>query len=319
MRALYFHNQLEYVPDYPAPEPLPGEALIRVFLAGVCNTDLEMVKGYMNFQGVLGHEFVGVVERAEDPAWVGRRIVGEINAGCRICEYCRSGMARHCPDRSVLGILNRGGAFADYLTLPIANLHPVPSGVSNEEAVFTEPIAAACEILEQSEFEPGEAIVVLGDGKLGLLIAQVLHAEGLRVTLIGKHLERAEAMLDPGIRLIPAGESLDRRFAFVVEATGNPEAFVQALDLLKPRGSLFLKSTTARSPEFPMARLVIDEISVIGSRCGPFEPALQLLCEGRVKTGGMIDAVFPLEKGVEAMQKAAQRGVCKVLFEVNRT
>lgn len=318
MRALYFHNQLEYVPDYPAPEPLPGEALIRVLLAGVCNTDLEIVKGYMNFQGVLGHEFVGVVERAEDPAWIGRKVVGEINVGCQNCDYCRSGMARHCSARSVLGILNRGGAFADYLTLPIDNLHPVPSGVSNEDAVFTEPIAAACEILEQSEFEPGGAVAVLGDGKLGLLIAQVLWAEGLRVTLIGKHLERAEAMLDPGIRLIPAGESLNQRFAIVVEATGNPEAFVQALNLLNPRGSLFLKSTTARSPEFPAARLVVDEISVIGSRCGPFEPALKMLCDGKVKTGGMIDAVFPLENGVEAMQQAARQGVCKILLEVNR-
>jgi alcohol dehydrogenase len=252
MRALYFHNQLEYAPDYPDPQPLSGEALIRVLLAGVCNTDLEIVKGYMNFQGVLGHEFVGVVERAEDLAWIGRRVVGEINAGCRKCDYCRSGLARHCPDRSVLGILNRGGAFADYLSLPIDNLHPVPPGVSNEEAVFTEPIAAACEILAQSEFAPGEAIVVLGDGKLGLLIAQVLHAQGLQVTLIGKHLERAAGMLDPGIRLIPAGESLDRRFAFVVEATGNPEAFVQALNLLKPRGCLFLKSTTAGRPSFPL-------------------------------------------------------------------
>lgn len=317
MRALYFDQTLSYRNDYPDPDDVSGEAIISVLLAGICNTDLEILRGYMSFCGVPGHEFVGRVEEASDCRLIGKRVVGEINAACGKCDFCRRGLERHCPHRTVLGILGRDGVFADYVQLPLGNLHPVPENITDEQAVFIEPIAAAVEILEQVEIAPGTPAAVLGDGKLGLLITQVLSAKGISVMLLGHHRERMERIVgDRAEVCICCDQVPDRRFPLVVEATGHPEGFQVAQRLVEPRGTLVLKSTTADMPRTNLAQLVIDEITLIGSRCGPFQPALDLLAEGRLAPERLIDARFPLEEGIEAFHRAAKSGTCKVLLRV---
>jgi 2-desacetyl-2-hydroxyethyl bacteriochlorophyllide A dehydrogenase len=320
MKALRFENGSLNVADVAVPGRA-GEALVRVSVAGVCNTDLEIVRGYAGFEGTLGHEFVGRVERAPgSPELVGRRVVGEINAGCGRCQLCRAGDARHCPERTVLGIKARDGAFAEYLQLPAANLLPVPDEVTDERAIFTEPLAAACGIIERVSVELETRVVVVGDGKLGLLCAQALKAvTGAGVTLVGRHESKLNIARGRGVRCVKADElpaSFERAFDVAVEASGSPAGFETALWLLRPRGALVLKSTYHGTLEINAAPVVVDEISIVGSRCGRFRPALELLRRGAVDVDSLFAEEFPLAEGVRAMKRAAEPGVLKVLLRM---
>ena len=317
MRALLCDEGLRFDPAYPDPEPAPGEALVRVTLAGICNTDLELIKGYMGFRGVLGHEFVGIVEASPDPALLGQRVVGEINAYCGECPTCRAGRPTHCPHRTTLGIFGRDGAFADFLTLPARNLHVVPETVSDRVAVFTEPLAAALEILEQVAVRPTDRVVVLGDGKLGLLVAQVLALTGCDLVAVGRHERKLDILRRRGIAVRLADDlSALGEADIVVECTGNPDGFAAARRLLRPRGTLVLKSTYHGLASVDLTGLVVDEITLVGSRCGPFAPALRLLASGLVEVEPLIDAVYPLDEGLAAFERAATRGTLKVLLSV---
>lgn len=329
MQALVYNGEaLRVREDYPQPVPPPGEALVRVLLAGVCNTDLEIVRGYMGFRGVLGHEFVGRVVDCADPAGpearggtearslIGRRVVGEINAYCDQCPTCRAGRPTHCPNRTTLGIWGRDGAFAEYLTLPLRNLHIVPDDVPDEAAVFAEPLAAAVEILEQVHIRPTDHVVVLGDGKLGLLVAQVIGFLGCNLTVVGHHPKKLAVLGRQGIPTALEDEADGLIADVVVECTGHPEGFAVARRLLRPRGTLVLKSTYHGRVEADLTSLVVDEISLVGSRCGPFPPALRLLQRGLVDVESLISAVYPLADGVEALARAAEPGTLKVLLQV---
>ena len=305
--------------DVPLP-PLPeGECRVAVRLVGVCRTDLELASGYMGFTGIPGHEFVGTVVEGPERL-LGRRVVGEINAGCGTCAACVSGMGRHCADRTVLGILRRPGAFAETLALPARNLLVVPDSVSDEEAVFTEPLAAALEIFEQVHIRPGSRVLVLGDGKLGLLVAQVCSQMGARVLLLGHHEKKLALARRWGVEALAAQDVLGpaERFPYVVECTGTPGAFAEAVALTAPRGTLLLKSTYAPTdpPRLDWARIVVDEITVVGSRCGLLTPALRLLAAGKLDVRCLIDHRKPLAQGEEAFQLAARKGVLKVLVQV---
>ncbi|MET0622098.1 MAG: alcohol dehydrogenase catalytic domain-containing protein [Pyrinomonadaceae bacterium] len=320
MKALRFQNNRLSVADVPAPAR-EGEALVRVTLAGVCNTDLEIARGYAGFEGTLGHEFVGVVERAPGaPELEGRRVVGEINAGCGRCPWCRAGDARHCPERTVLGIVGRDGAFAEYLQLPATNLVPVPDEVPDERAVFTEPLAAACAVAERVRFEPETRVAVVGDGKLGLLCAQALKATtGSGVTLVGRHDSKLEVARGRGVRVLRTEDvpaSYARAFDVAVEASGSPAGLETALKLLRPRGTLVLKSTFHGTTELNAAPVVVDEISIVGSRCGRFRPALELLRRDAVEVDALVNSEFPLSEGVRAFERAAEPGVLKVLLRM---
>ena len=313
MRAITFRRSLRFRKDLPEPRPRRDEARIRVRLAGICNTDLEIARGYMGFGGTLGHEFVGEVERGPG-GLVGRRVVGEINCGCGRCAECRSGDPRHCPGRSVLGILGRDGAMADVVTLPARNLHVVPDEVPDESAVFAEPLAAAFEILEQVPVEPGLEAVVLGDGKLGLLVAQVLAQAGARVTAVGRHDEKLRLLRRRGIRLRRSGARGRLEADLVAECTGTARGLEEALAIVRPRGTVILKSTVAEKEALDLAPVVIDEVRIVGSRCGPFRPALDALARESVDVAGMVSEVYPIEKGVEAFDHAATAGTLKVLI-----
>jgi len=297
-----------------------GEALVRVVLSGVCNTDLEIARGYAGFEGTLGHEFVGVVERAPAaPELEGRRVVGEINAGCGRCGLCLAGDPRHCAERTVLGIVGRDGAHAEFLRLPVVNLLAVPDSVPDARAVFCEPLAAACGITERVAFEEGARVAVVGDGKLGLLCAQALAVlSGARVTLVGRHEAKMEVARRRGVETLKADEvprTAARSFDVAVEASGSPGGFRTALSLLKPRGTLVLKSTFHGRTELDSAPVVVDEISIVGSRCGRFRPALELLERGAVDVDSLVHEVFPLSEGVRALERAAAPGVLKVLLK----
>jgi threonine dehydrogenase-like Zn-dependent dehydrogenase len=312
MRALQFDGHVARVVDVPTPEHTPGTALVRVALAGICNTDLELVKGYMGFTGILGHELAGVVEDGPDE-WRGQRVVGEINFACGACEWCARGLGRHCPQRTVMGIQGADGALAELVRVPLANLHRVPDAVDDDAAVFVEPLAAAFEIVAQVRVEPGQACVVLGDGKLGLLAAQVLAQAGARVVAVGKHADKLAHLARRGIATALLDE-WDRAPAdLVVEATGTAAGFELALATTRPRGTLVLKSTVAHGAPLNLAPLVIHEITVVGSRCGPFAPALAALADGRVAVRELISARYALGDAVQALQRAAQPGVLKVL------
>ncbi len=317
MRGLWLENRtLTYRTDLPSPEPPPGEALLRVRLAGICATDLEMVKGYYPFTGVPGHEFVGEVVRAPDaPAWEGRRVVGEINASCGHCAQCLAGRPTHCENRTVLGILGRDGVFAEYTTLPVANLHAVPDEVPDDMAVFTEPLAAALEIQQQVHIRPDDKVLVVGAGRLGQLVAWTLARTGAQVFAVARH-ERQRALLQPyGVTPLREDEVPHWGMDVVVEATGSPDGFALAKEAVHPRGTLVLKSTYAGTPRIPMSALVVDEVHVVGSRCGPFAPALRLLASGCLDPRPLIDARYPLADGLEAFAHAARRGVFKVLLQ----
>ena len=318
MKALRFDEEGLRVAEVAAPSGA-GEAVVRVTLAGVCNTDLEIARGYAGFKGTLGHEFVGVVESAPSaPELVGRRVVGEINAGCGACELCLAGDTRHCPARTVLGIVGRDGAFAEFLQLPAANLLPVPDEVPDERAVFTEPLAAACGITERVNVERSSRVAVIGDGKLGLLCAQAIKVlTGASVTLVGRHPSKLDIARRRGVETITTDElssSHARTFDFTVEASGSPGGFETALKLLRPRGTLVLKSTFHGTTELNAAPVVVDEISIVGSRCGRFAPALELLSRGEVETDALVQEEFPLSEGARALERAAAHGVLKVLI-----
>lgn len=303
---------------------------MRVTLSGICNTDLEIARGYAGFQGTLGHEFVGVLEGVSETRESARvsqdhpapsltrgvRVVGEINAGCGLCQLCRSGDSRHCPNRTVLGIVGRDGAHAEFLTLPLINLLPVPDEVSDEQAVFTEPLAAACGILERATITADTKVAVIGDGKLGLLCAQVLGTTGGVVTLIGKHANKLQIAQGRNVETMLSQNANQRKgeFDVVVEASGSASGFDQALDLLRPRGVLVLKSTFHGATEVDAARIVVNEISVVGSRCGRFAPALQLLRDRAVDVESMISEEFSLAEGARAMARAADPGIMKILL-----
>ena len=318
MKAVVFDRKLEVV-DVSKPV-FTGESVVRLIQAGICNTDLEITKGYFGFKGVLGHEFVGRVESSRTPSLVGARVVGEINAACSRCEFCQSGWGRHCPRRSVLGILNRDGAFREFFSLPEQNLHPVPDSVSDDDAVFVEPVAAACEILDQVDIHKVEKIAVLGDGKLGLLITMVL-AQARTITqppltLIGKHPGKMRLVEDSGVRTLDprSAQTASRSFELVVEATGSPSGLDLALQLLKPRGTVVLKSTFHGKQSFDPASVVVDEITLLGSRCGRFEPALDLLARKQIQPSRLICDALPLTKAPEAFQLARSPGALKVLL-----
>ncbi len=315
MRALYFDEELSYRPDAPDPAPPPGEALIRTRLAGICNTDLEIMRGYLGFTGVLGHEFVGDVARADDaPELVGRRVVGEINAYCGVCPTCRRGDPTHCPNRTTLGIDRRDGTMADYFTLPLHLLYPVPPSIPDEWAVFTEPLAAACEIIEQVAIRPTDRVIVLGDGKLGLLVAQVLGLTGCDLLAVGRHPDKLAILERRGIRIQLAGDEIPPGADVVVEATGSAEGFAAARSLVRPRGTLVLKSTFHGDVSLDLSMVVVDEVTIVGSRCGPFPAALRLL-EGRlVDVEPLIQGTYSLEDALVAFDRAAASGVLKVLI-----
>jgi len=318
MKALRYENGVLSLSDVAKPVA-NGEALVRVTLSGICNTDLEIARGYAGFEGTLGHEFVGVVEELSDIGArlkPGDRVVGEINAGCGVCDLCRAGDPRHCPKRTVLGIVGRDGAHAGFLKLPVVNLLPVPEEIPDQHAVFTEPLAAACGILERVSITEDTSVAVIGDGKLGLLCAQVLATTGPKVTLIGKHQNKLTIAERQGIdtNTIDQAEKRKGEFDVVVEASGSPTGFSMAVDLLHPRGVLVLKSTFHGVTEIEAAPLVVNEISVVGSRCGRFAPALELLKRNAIDVDNLISEEFALSDGEFAMKRASQAGVMKVLL-----
>ena len=318
MKALRVDKKKLAVKEVARPEP-GDEALVRVHLSGICNTDLEIARGYAGFKGTIGHEFVGVVEESPGNKLLGQRVVGEINAGCGKCELCAAGDPRHCASRTVLGIVGRDGAHAEFLRLPLTNLLPVPDMVIDEHAVFAEPLAAACGIMERVAIKPESRVAVIGDGKLGLLCAQAIALSGASVLLIGKHAEKLRIAERRGIETAAprAGTKRKREFDVVVEASGSPSGFVGALELLRPRGTLVLKSTfqgPGKIDEIDQARLVVDEITILGSRCGRFQPALDLLKKGAIDIDSLISEEYPLAEGVHAMERATLKGVLKVFL-----
>jgi threonine dehydrogenase-like Zn-dependent dehydrogenase len=318
MKALQVDKKNLAVNEIDKPER-GDEALVRVHLSGLCNTDLEIARGYAGFQGTLGHEFVGVVEESPGDKLLGQRVVGEINAGCGKCGLCAAGDPRHCPDRTVLGIVGRDGAHAEFLRLPLTNLLPVPDLVVDEHAVFAEPLAAACGIMERVTIGPGDKVAVIGDGKLGLLCAQAIALSGAGVLLIGKHAEKLRIAERRGIETASpkTGAKRKREFDVVVEASGSPSGFVGALELLRPRGTLVLKSTfegPGKFEQIDQARLVVDEITILGSRCGRLQPALDLLNKGAIDIDSLISEEYPLSQGVHAMERAGAKGILKVFL-----
>ncbi|MEZ5428619.1 MAG: alcohol dehydrogenase catalytic domain-containing protein [Pyrinomonadaceae bacterium] len=316
MKALRFENNELNLAEIPVPEK-SGEALVRVRVSGICNTDLEIVRGYAGFEGTIGHEFVGVVERSADaPGLKGKRVVGEINAGCGHCELCLGNDSRHCPNRTVLGIVGRNGAHAEFLNLPARNLLEVPAEIPDRRAVFIEPLAAAYGITEQVEINPETRVAVIGDGKLGNLCAQSLALKSDRVKLIGKHKDKLKLVAGRNIEgiLLEEAQKLKRSFDVVVEASGAESGFDLALDLLRPRGKLVLKSTFHGAPSWEAWRVVVDEITIVGSRCGRFAPALEILKAGLIDVDHLISEEYPLSRGVEAMTEAGRKGVMKVLL-----
>jgi threonine dehydrogenase-like Zn-dependent dehydrogenase len=318
MKALRFSSGRLEVAKVERPVP-NGEAVIRVSCAGVCSTDLEIVRGYAGFEGIIGHEFVGVVESSPtSPDLVGKRVVGEINAGCGRCELCLGGDPRHCGFRTVLGIVGRDGAHAEYLALPSENLIEVPDNVPDEQAVFTEPLAAAFGITEQVDIFPETRVAVVGDGKLGLLCAFALSLKSNNTSLIGKHTSKLEIASRRGVEpiLLENAGRLAKCFDVVVEASGSESGFAAALDLVRPRGKIVLKSTFHGTPRWEAWRVVVDEITIVGSRCGRFEPALGLLADRSVDVSDLISAEFSLDNGLEAVEEAGKSGVLKVLIRM---
>jgi threonine dehydrogenase-like Zn-dependent dehydrogenase len=315
MRALYWSGEsLALEQNYPEPKTTGGEAIVRVRLAGICSTDLQIFQGYMGFRGIPGHEFVGEVVKGA-PALAGRREVGEINFGCGFCELCRRGLGRHCSKRRVMGILGADGCFADLVAVPTRNLHAVPENISDDEAVFTEPLAAAFEIIEQVEVDFTREVLVLGDGKLGILCAQVLAITGARVTLVGKHPEKLKLAKGAGVRTVLLADWQPKVFDVVVEASGSPSGFEAALAAVRPRGTLVLKSTVAEEHKLSLAPLVINEVTVVGSRCGLFPPALDALAQKKISVTPLIEKVYPLAAGLEAVAHAGRRGAKKILLD----
>ena len=300
--------------NYPNPEF--NETLVRVSLAGICGTDLEILDGYMQYNGILGHEFVGVIEKSNNSDLIGKRVVGEINAGCGKCDSCVNGMERHCPSRTVLGILKRNGAFAEFLSLPEKNLHIIPDSISDEQAVFVEPLAAAFEINEQVSLKPEWNVAVVGDGRLAQLIIQVIKLTCSNITCFGKHEKKLEGLVQSGIKIKLGIESTDEQlFDLVIEATGSNSGFTDTMKLVKPRGTVVLKSTIASRENLDLTPTIINEITLIGSRCGLFKPAIDALETRKISVDSMIDSVFPLEKFEDAINHAKKPDTLKVFFK----
>jgi threonine dehydrogenase-like Zn-dependent dehydrogenase len=308
------HGRIE-MRRVPKPTRPPGFATIRLLAAGICNTDLELQRGYYNFAGTPGHEFVGEVLEADDQSLLGRRVVGEINLACGACEWCLKGLGRHCPTRTVLGIVKHPGAFSEYFTLPERNLHVLPDEIPTARATFTEPVAAACEILDQVVIPQGEEVAVLGDGKLGLLVVQVLQARGMNVHAYGRHANKLSIARRCGAETYVSARLPTARYDWVVEATGTPEGLRQAVLMTRPRGTLIMKSTVHGTVSLDTAPVIVNEISLIGSRCGRFEPALELIAGGRLRLDEMISDRFPLSQAPAAFERAAEKGILKVLIE----
>ncbi|MCE9647551.1 MAG: alcohol dehydrogenase catalytic domain-containing protein [Chloroflexi bacterium] len=314
MQAVWLDENKIELKEVPRPDN-SKEALIRILKAGICSTDLELVKGYYPYRGVLGHEFVGEVVEAPDPIWIGRRVVGDINASCGHCEACRNGRPTHCENRTVLGIANRNGVFAEYTSLPVENLHLVPDSVADDEAVFTEPLAAALEIQQQVQVKPTDRVLLIGAGRLGQLIAQTLALTGCNLHVVARHAHQKGILATRGIRIIAEADIQERKWDLVVEATGSPDGFNLARKAVRPRGTLVLKSTYKGGMNVNFSPLVVDEITLIGSRCGPFEPALRLLEKREVDPGVLIAAEYRLEDSLPAFEKAAEAGVLKILLK----
>ena len=315
MRAIVFDKSLSFQPRWPEPSATAGDTLVRVRQAGICATDLELVKGYMNFRGVLGHEFVGEVVSSPVKELIGQRVCGEITIVCGRCDLCLSGLSNHCRNRSVLGILEHDGAFAEFLRLPSANLHVLPKTVDDDSAVFVEPLAAAFQVLKQVQVDSRKWVTVLGDGRLGLLVAQVLRDAGCPVRVVGKHPEKLALCEKWQIRARPLDDIVPRHDQdIVVDCTGSAAGLELSLQLVRPRGTVVLKSTVAIGKSLNLAPVVIDEINIVGSRCGPFREAIRALAEKRVDVASLIHRRMKLEQGVEAMDLAAQPGVLKVVL-----
>lgn len=312
MYALWLENHHLDLRDVHEPAQT-GEALIRIRKAGICSTDLELVKGYYPFKGIPGHEFVGEVVAADDGSWVGQRVVGDINVTCGICEQCLGGRSTHCENRTVLGITKRDGTFAEYTTLPIANLHRVPDSVPDEMAVFTEPLAAALEIQQQVHIQPTDRVLVVGAGRLGQLIAQTLALTGCDLRVVARHAYQKKILADRSIRIIAEEDVQPWRWDIVVEATGSPGGFSLARQAIRPRGTLVMKSTYIGELSVNFSSIVVDEINIVGSRCGPFEPALHLMEKEAVDPSVLIAAEFKLDEALQAFEHAAKPGVLKVL------
>ena len=302
--------------DKNYPDPEFNETLVRVSLAGICGTDLEILDGYMQYNGILGHEFVGVVEKSNNSDLIGKRVVGEINAGCGKCDSCVNGMERHCPSRTVLGILKRNGAFAEFLSLPEKNLHIIPDSISDEQAVFVEPLAAAFEINEQVSLKPEWNVAVVGDGRLAQLIIQVIKLTCSNITCFGKHEKKLEGLVQSGIKIKVGIESTDEQlFDLVIEATGSNSGFSDTMKLVKPRGTVILKSTIASRENLDLTPTIINEITLIGSRCGLFKPAIEALASGKISVNSMIDSTFSLEKFEDAIVYAKKPDTLKVFLK----
>ena len=319
MLALVYDGQQAAIrEDYPAPQAPAGHALIGVRMAGICRTDLEILKGYMNFRGVMGHEFVGTV--LQGPAkWKGKRVVAEINCACGRCDLCRRGLSNHCRDRTVMGIQGRDGCFSQQLVIPARNLHEVPAGVSDEQAVMVEPLAAAIQVIKQVQVNRTDHVVVLGDGKLGQLVARALKGHTTKLLLVGKHQAKLEAAEKQGIQTVRVEEFLTRGLAdIVVEATGRPEGLELAMRTIRPRGTIVLKSTIAATSGMNLAPLVVNEVTVVGSRCGPFGDALRALANRQVDVDALVSQVFPLREGLAALEAAGRSENLKILLDMRR-
>ena len=318
MKALVFDNELKYVENYPNPIPNKGEVLIKVTHAGICNTDVEITKGYMGFKGICGHEFLGIVEEvnAEDKSLLGKRVTGEINLGCNNCPDCFNNMQRHCQNRQTFGILKKDGAFAEYVTLPIENVIEIPDSISDEDAILIEPLAAALEILEQVHIKPADKVAILGDGKLGLLISLVLSTTQADVVTIGKHENKLDILNKQGIKTKFLKDANEMKcYDIVVDATGSVDGFEKAISLVKPRGIFVLKSTVAAEKPLNLAPVVIDEITIVGSRCGQFRPALRLLEKKVLDLKPMLSKTFDFANAKEAFEYAQEKGVLKVVMK----
>lgn len=314
MRALLLDRELIVRNDYPDPAPAPGESIVRVRMAGICGTDLELARGYMTYRGVPGHEFVGEVADTRGGALAGRRVVGEINAVCRRCEWCVAGMGRHCPNRSVLGIAGRDGAFAEYLRLPSDNLVALPDSIPDELGVFVEPLAAIYEIFEQTDLRRNQRIAVLGDGRLGALAAMVLRAENYAPVLAGHHRDKLERLAALGIE-VQLEDQLEPGFDTIIDCTGYSAGLNRALTLVRPRGKVILKSTAAASTTLNLALAVVNEITIVGSRCGQFAPAIEALEAGKIDPRPLVSSVFPLGDAIAAFAAAGRSPNFKVLLK----
>ena len=315
MKATFFDGK-KMILDKNYPNPNSNETLVRVSLAGICGTDLEILDGYMEYNGILGHEFVGIVEKSNNSSLIGKRVVGEINAGCGKCDSCIKGMERHCPTRTVLGILKRNGSFAEFISLPEKNLHVIPNSISDEQAVFVEPLAAAFEINEQISMKPEWNVAVVGDGRLAHLIIQVIKLTCSNITCFGKHEKKLQGLVQSGIKIKLGIKSTDEKlFDLVIEATGSNSGFTDTMKLVKPRGTVVLKSTIASRENLDLTPTIINEITLIGSRCGLFKPAIDALESGTISVDSMIDSTFSLEKFNDAIEHAKKPSTLKVFLK----